>query len=94
MNKKMIRTIPLAFAAMCALGLSACTEKKSESETASTGDAYPLKTCVISGEELGGMGDPVVMEHNGTTVKLCCKNCIEDFKADPDKYVAMVKAAQ
>lgn len=55
--------------------------------------SYPLQTCVISGEKLGSMGDPVKVTHEGTEVQLCCKNCIEDFKKDPAKYVKMVKEA-
>ncbi len=55
--------------------------------------AYPLKTCVVSGEKLGGMGKPVAVTHDGTEVLLCCKSCMKDFKADPDKYVKMVKDA-
>lgn len=90
---KLTKTLIATVAAAAFLGLTACTEKEAAEETAST-DAYPLKTCVVSGEELGGMGEPVVMEHEGTTVKLCCKQCIDKFEADPDKYVAMVKAAQ
>ena len=53
--------------------------------------AYPLTTCVVSGEELGGMGDPVEYDHNGTTVKFCCKNCIKDFQAKPEKFLAKLK---
>lgn len=55
--------------------------------------AYPLKTCVVSGETLGGMGKPVKVTHEGTEVQLCCKSCMKDFKADPAKYVKMVKDA-
>ncbi|MCF7787721.1 MAG: hypothetical protein K9N47_16445 [Prosthecobacter sp.] len=55
--------------------------------------AYPLKTCVVSGEKLGGMGKPVAITHEGTEVLLCCKSCIKDFKEDPAKYVKMVKDA-
>ena len=51
-------------------------------------DSYPLKTCVVSGEELGSMGEPVVINHNGTTVKFCCKSCVDDFMAEPDKFLA------
>lgn len=58
---------------------------------AAADDGYPLKTCVVSGEELGSMGEPVVVKHGEVTVKLCCKSCIEDFEADPAKYAAMVK---
>ena len=52
---------------------------------------YPLKTCVVSGEELGSMGEPVVVKHGDVTVKLCCKSCIEKFNAEPEKYVAKLK---
>ena len=55
---------------------------------------YPLKTCVVSGEAFGGeMGKPVKVTHEGTDVYLCCKSCLKDFKADPAKYVKMVKYA-
>ncbi|WP_395737099.1 hypothetical protein [Prosthecobacter sp.] len=55
---------------------------------------YPLKTCAVSGEAFGGeMGKPVKVSHEGTDVYLCCKSCLKDFKADPAKYVKMVKDA-
>lgn len=55
---------------------------------------YPLKTCAVSGEAFGGeMGKPVKVTHEGTDVYLCCKSCLKDFKADPAKYVKMVKDA-
>ncbi|MDP4624653.1 MAG: hypothetical protein NWT08_05875 [Akkermansiaceae bacterium] len=57
-------------------------------------DSYPLTTCPVSGEKLGEMGDPYVIEHEGTTVKLCCKSCIKDFNKDPDKYIGMIKTAE
>lgn len=57
-------------------------------------DTYPLKTCVVSGEELGGMGDPFVHVHEGTTVKFCCKSCLKDFNKDPEKYISMIKEAE
>jgi len=63
------------------------------SASATDAPAYPLKTCAVSGEKLGGMGKPVSVAHEGTEVLLCCKSCIKDFKADPDKYVKMVKDA-
>jgi len=53
--------------------------------------AYPLDTCVVSGEKLGSMGEPVVVTHNGTEVKLCCKGCIKKFEAEPEKFVAKLK---
>lgn len=55
---------------------------------------YPLKKCVVSDEDLGGMGKPVKVTHDGTDVYLCCKSCLKDFNKDPAKFVAKVKAAQ
>ncbi len=58
-------------------------------------ETYPLKTCVISGDELGGkMGKPIKVTSNGTDVYLCCKMCKKDFDKDPAKYVKMVKDAE
>jgi len=53
-------------------------------------DSYPLKVCVVSGQELGSMGEPIV--HNGTTVKFCCNSCIDDFNAEPEKFPAKLAA--
>jgi hypothetical protein len=55
---------------------------------------YPLKKCVVSDEDLGGMGKPVKVTHDGTDVYLCCKSCLKDFNKNPAEYVAKVKAAQ
>ena len=59
---------------------------------ASSGD-YPMTTCVVSGEPLGSMGEPVVIEHKGTTVKFCCDSCLPKFNKDPESYVAKVKGS-
>ena len=56
-------------------------------------DTYPLDTCVVSGEKLGGMGEAVKYDHNGREVRFCCKGCIDKFKADPDKYLAKLDEA-
>ena len=37
---------------------------------------------------------PVVVNHNGTEVRFCCKECLPEFNKDPDKYAAMVKAGK
>lgn len=54
---------------------------------------YPLETCVVSGEELGGMGEPFVFDHKGQEIKLCCKSCKKDFDKDSAKFMAKVDAA-
>ena len=55
---------------------------------------YPLKKCVVSDEDLGGMGKPFKVTHEGTDVYLCCKSCLKDFNKNPAGFVAKVKAAQ
>ena len=52
---------------------------------------YPLKTCLVSGEELGKMGEPIRIVHGGQEIKFCCKSCEPDFKKDPAKYLAKLK---
>jgi YHS domain-containing protein len=54
---------------------------------------YPLKTCVVSGEELGKMGEPFRFSYKGQEIKLCCKGCEKDFNKDPEKYLQKLAAA-
>ena len=55
---------------------------------------YPLKTCVVTDEKLGDMGDAYVFVHEGREIKLCCKSCLKDFKKDPAKYLKKIEAAE
>jgi hypothetical protein len=54
---------------------------------------YPLQTCVVSGEKLGGMGNPVNYVHEGRLVRFCCSGCIDTFKKDPGKYLKLIDDA-
>lgn len=54
---------------------------------------YPIDYCIVSGEKLGDMGDPVKYEYKDRTVYFCCKGCIKKFEADPAKYLAALDAA-
>ena len=78
--------LPLLFTACTKAGRSA--EGTAAAEP--TAD-YPLTTCVVSGEELGGMGEPVVYDYKGATVKFCCKSCIPKFEKDPETFLAKLK---
>ena len=63
--------------------------------TADKAKPYPLKTCVVSDEKLGGdMGEPYVFTHEGREIKLCCKSCLKDFKKDTAKYIKKIEAAE
>ena len=49
---------------------------------------YPLKTCVVSGEKLGGdMGKPITLVYKEQEMKFCCKDCVKDFNKDPKKWM-------
>lgn len=53
---------------------------------------YPLKTCAVSDEKLGGdMGEPYVFKYEGREIKLCCKSCLKDFKKNPAKYIKKIE---
>lgn len=65
---------------------------------AAKSDSYPLTTCVVSGDKLGEMGDPVKYTYRqpgqpDRVVEFCCKDCIADFEKDPAKYLAQLDAA-
>lgn len=62
--------------------------------------AYPLTTCVVSGDKLadGDMGPPInyVYKEAGKSdrlVRLCCKGCIKKFNKEPAKYLKMIDDA-
>jgi len=55
---------------------------------------YTLKTCVVSDEKLGEMGEAYSFVYQGQEIKLCCKSCKKDFDKAPQKYVKKLAAAQ
>jgi len=62
---------------------------------------YPLDTCIISGDKLGGdMGPPIVFIYQDKAkginqeIKFCCPMCKPKFLADPDKYMKIIKEAE
>ena len=69
-----------------------------EPAAATSRAAYPLKTCVVSGGKLGGMGKPVTYVYKQAgqpdrTVMFCCKGCIRKFEKEPATYLAKLDAA-
>jgi hypothetical protein len=52
---------------------------------------YPLKVCLVSGNELGSMGKPITKVYGSQEIKFCCKPCIKKFDANPAKYMAKLK---
>ena len=60
---------------------------------------YPLKTCVVSDEKLGGdMGDAIdyIYKQEGKPdrlVRFCCKDCRKDFAKEPAIYLKAIDEA-
>jgi hypothetical protein len=60
--------------------------------------SYPLKTCLVSDEPLGSMGEPAGYVHRAPgqparVIFVCCAGCIDDFKANPAKFLPKLDAA-
>jgi YHS domain-containing protein len=55
---------------------------------------YTLKTCVVSGDKLGEMGDAFVYTYKDREIKFCCKGCLKDFNKDPQKYIKLIEQAE
>lgn len=53
---------------------------------------YPLDTCIITGEKLGEMGEPVVRVYDGREVKFCCNGCVGTFESDRAANFAKIDA--
>ncbi len=93
--------LALAFAAVpfglaAAASSSPSTGKSSDQDSAAP---YALKTCIVSDEPLGSMGDGVTYTHKqpgkpDRVVRLCCEGCIEDFRANPEKFLKKLDAAE
>lgn len=55
---------------------------------------YPLKTCIVSDEDLDSSRKPIVIVYQGQEVRLCCRECKGDFNGDPGKYLKKLPAAK
>jgi YHS domain-containing protein len=55
-------------------------------------DKYPLETCPVSGEKLGGagMGEPVNYVVGTTLIRFCNESCIKEFEKNPQPVLAKV----
>ena len=66
----------------------AATEKGSDKKA----KPYPLDKCIVSDEKLGEHGKPYVFTHEGQEIKMCCKDCLKDFKKEPAKYLKKLES--
>jgi hypothetical protein len=55
--------------------------------------SYPLSKCIVS-DDAFDHGKPVVFVYEGQEIKLCCKDCREDFDKDPAKFLSKLSGAK
>ncbi|MBI3736832.1 hypothetical protein HY256_10000 [Candidatus Sumerlaeota bacterium] len=54
---------------------------------------YPLDRCIVTGNKLGTMGDPVIKVYEGREIRFCCPACPPKFDADKVNYLKKLDAA-
>ena len=77
----------------CCAAKAGCCDTTPAAATDSKAKPDLLPTCPVSGDKLGEMGKPFVFVYKDQEVKLCCKNCKKKFDKDPEKYMAIIRAA-
>jgi len=55
---------------------------------------YPLKVCLVSGDQIGQMGPAKVIVYKDREIKFCCPDCEEPFRKEPQKYLKMLQEAE
>ena len=104
MNRSSKSTTALLLVAALFAGVSAFAQEKGKPEkpagSAAANAAYPLTTCVVSGDKLedNTMGGPVDYFYKETgkpdrLVRFCCKDCVKDFEKEPAKFLKQIDEA-
>jgi hypothetical protein len=69
-----------------AISLSACATSPRASALGGV-KPYPLKVCLVTGNDLGSMGDEQRFVYQGQEMKFCCEPCKDKFLKNPAKYL-------
>jgi YHS domain-containing protein len=98
MKKRIIAGILVAIAVISILATGCNDGTNSVANSTNSPSATPLKpdlltTCPVTGDPLGSMGTPYVLDYKGQEVKFCCAGCTNDFFKDPEKYMKIIRAA-
>ncbi len=94
MKKTLLTVATLALLTGAPALVSAADTNTPSSSAQADVKPYPLKTCIVSGDKIGEMGKPVTLTYKGQEMKFCCKDCVKDFKKDPDKWIKKLAEAQ
>ena len=80
-----------AFAVGMAVSAEEKADKKAASQPASAPAAAINKICAVEGGDHTVDKDFFTM-YKGMKIGFCCKDCIAEFEAEPEKYIAKIKA--
>jgi YHS domain-containing protein len=86
-NRIAVVGFTLFLAVLMAAGLVMAAEPEVGADEKAKKDAYRLKICIVSGEQLGSMGEPFVYEYEGREVRFCCEGCVKRFEQNPEAYM-------
>jgi YHS domain-containing protein len=89
----MVTSLAMAQAETAGASVVTETDAAMAAQAVKEAQAYPLDYCLVTGEKLGGMGDPVVKTYNGREVRFCCSGCVKAFEKDKDKWMKKLDAA-
>lgn len=82
--------IAAAVATFGGAALTGCTssghDHAGHSHRTAAAKPYPLTKCLVTDEGFDH-GKPYTFVHQGQEIKLCCEDCLADFKKEPSKYL-------
>ncbi|MBP51562.1 MAG: hypothetical protein CMI27_00270 [Opitutae bacterium] len=88
----------ISFAAIGSmLAACGCSNETPDTETDVTSGEpafYPIDFCIVTGNDFDEEGTnmvPFTYEHDGITIKFCCKPCLPKFKKNPSKYLVILE---
>lgn len=94
MRQIAVATLVAAIAAGTVVGAPAEGKAPAKPAKPAKVKPYPLETCVVTGEKLGGdMGEPFTFTYESQEIKLCCKGCEKEFRKNSAKYMAKIEEA-
>ena len=94
MKKACLFLLAAAVATLGGAALTGCSSSGHDHSSHSHGAAakpYPLNKCIVT-DEAFEHGKPYTFVHDGQEIKLCCKDCLADFKKEPSKYLSKLNA--
>lgn len=78
-------TVPFEFAASGRIAVTNPTRADAKAIAAQ-------KVCPVSKESLDSMGAPLKVSRGGDSIFICCKSCLKEIRATPDKFLGAYTA--